>query len=171
MSKTAIAKRYAKALFNVATLTEGQKVLDELKVIADVCSTPDIKSLLKSPVTPNDVKNEVFKAIFHVRPISENLKGFIGELLENGRIVYLHDVTDAFEELLNAKNSILNATFIFAQDPEPSLVAEIKAKLAQSFKKNIHEQIAVDPTIIGGFIVEMGNKRIDLSLKTEVQTL
>ncbi len=171
MSKTSIAKRYAKALFKVGDLQSSQKILEELKIVTDVCEAPEIKVLLKSPVVANSLKEEIFKAIFKVRLISESLKVFISEVLASGRVAYLHEVTEAFEELINDKNSVLDVTLMFASAPTTELVVEIKQKLAEKFKKNIHEKIAIDPKIIGGFIVDMGHKKIDLSLHSEVQAL
>ena len=90
---------------------------------------------------------------------------FICLVTDKNRISYFGKITDAFIEHYNQHNNITEMTVITSIPLKPDLKARLIKKLEQKSGKTVKLNEKVDPSIIGGIILRMGNSQIDNSIK------
>ncbi len=165
-----IARRYAKALADVLTDKKLEKVSGELKTIASLFDEKAIR-YLKSPVVPVEKKVELAKTVISkVKPSSE-LKKVLLLLAEKDRLGLIKDFESEFESFVNARLGKLKAEIVSAEELAAETVEKIRETMEKVFEKKVEVETKIDPSIIGGFIVKVGDKVLDASVKTQIERL
>ncbi|MBK8956443.1 MAG: ATP synthase F1 subunit delta [Saprospiraceae bacterium] len=173
MSQLQIAHRYAKSLID---LSSEQKVLDsvyeDMLGIVSVCKNVEFSAMLNSPIVHSDKKQGVVSALFEGK-IQKLTMQFIQLLISKGRESLLTPICHAFIEQFKEIKKIKTARVITAKEWNDSELNAIKNKF--SFWLNPGESMElsqkVDPSIIGGFILEMGDRNYDASIKRQLGEL
>lgn len=173
MSGFRAAKRYAKGLMDFAVETGNaaqinQEMKDLKKSIQD---SRELSSFLNSPVLDSRRKNEIAKEIF--KDFSPATKNFIYLVIRQGRERGLKEIASQFQELYNQRNNIRIADVITATDLNRTLVDEILESAKKSIGTQYEYQIQnkIDPSLIGGFILRVGDKQIDASVRDKFNRL
>ena len=96
---------------------------------------------------------------------------FICLVTDKNRISYFGKITDAFIEHYNQHNNITEMTVITSIPLKPDLKARLIKKLEQKSGKTVKLNEKVDPSIIGGIILRMGNSQIDNSIKDRLEAV
>ena len=172
MIESQVARRYATALFRTAKrIDQTDRILDDLKAIADLLrKDPNLKNFLEAPQILDQYKRELFTTAFkHL--ISEALFSFLVLVLEKHRIEYLLAMAKDYERLVKEDQGILQAHVITARALDPVFCNRLKEELERSTDKRIEMILKIDPQIIGGIIVILGNKIIDRSIKHQLDEL
>lgn len=168
-----LASRYAKSILNLAVET-GQldTVLKDMKVIeAAVENNRELELLLESPIIKADKKKSVLNAVF-ANMVSELTLKFINLMVSKGRERNLASVAKSFEQLYNQRSGIQEVQVVTATEVTPEVRQMIEAKAAQLAPgKQIKMNLSVDPDLIGGFIIEVGDVRYDASVRRELNNL
>jgi F-type H+-transporting ATPase subunit delta len=166
------ASRYAKSLLSLAV---EQKVLDtaysDMKLIDDTCDqNRELQALLKSPVIKGDKKQAVMNAVFGAK-LSPITAGFIKLIIQHRREDMLHEIADSFVKQYKAHKNIGVAEVITAAP----LKADAKNKLMEVLRKQEGREMEivekVDPSLIGGLIVRIGDKQFDGSISRKLNDL
>ncbi len=165
MKSIRVASRYSKALLELAIeRNELEQVKDDaLVVINAINGSRELKVFLTSPVIKPSQKEIILAEIFS-KNVSELTSKFISLIVKQGRDAVLLYVFDAFINQYRDYKNIVEASFTTASPVAASTLEQIKQKLEQSLGKNVEITSAVDPTLIGGYIVDMKNYRLDASL-------
>lgn len=161
-----ISKEYGTALFMLACEAgEKQsyaKILNEIKDL--FTNEPQYAELLASPNVPLSERLFAIDAAF-ADTAPEYVLSYLKLLCEKGRIPCLMESIDAYNELLDASERVSGAKIISAV----ALTEEEKAKLIATLEREnggtVHAEYVVDPTILGGLIVEINGKILDGSLR------
>jgi F-type H+-transporting ATPase subunit delta len=172
MIESQVARRYATALFRTAKrIDQTDRILDDLKAIADLLrKDPNLKNFLEAPQILDQYKRELFTTAFkHL--ISEALFSFLVLVLEKHRIEYLLAMAKDYERLVKEDQGILQAHVITARALDPVFSNRLKEELEKSTDKRIEMILKIDPQIIGGIIVILGNKIIDRSIRHQLDEL
>ncbi len=165
-----VGKLYAKALFELSIEAEISKEvygdINECRKLFD--DNPDLVKLLNSPVIEREEKHKVIDKIFGTEG---TVHDFICLVTDKNRINYFGKITDNFNKLYYAHNNIAEMTVITSVPLKAEAREKLLKKLeAQSGKKvMLNEQ--VDPSIIGGVILRMGNSQIDSSVKGKIEAI
>lgn len=159
-----VGKLYAQALFELSLESESlENVCSELKQCREIFDeNPQLVKLLSSPVILKTEKHEVINKIFRRKRNGSRL--YLSGYGKN-RISYFGKITDAFIEHYNQHNNITEMTVITSIPLKPDLKARLIKKLEQKSGKTVKLNEKVDPSIIGGIILRMGNSQIDNSIK------
>ncbi|XP_019725400.1 ATP synthase peripheral stalk subunit OSCP, mitochondrial [Hippocampus comes] len=166
--------RYATALFSAAS---KQKKLDqveqELGKVNALIKDPKISSIVMNPHVKRSLKQKTFHdalAKAKVSPITMNL---IDVLSDNGRLTLTGDVITAFGKMMSAHRGEVICSVTTAQPLDPTNLAELKLALNGFLQKGetIKMETKSDPSILGGMIVSIGDKYVDMSTKTKIQKL
>lgn len=171
MRQTKVAQRYAKALFDLAL--ETGKVEDIKKDLDLIKGTrhKELELLLMSPVVPGEKKVAVFQAVFssHVQALTVS---FFKLIFEKGRSVAIQDIIEAFIGKYRDMKGIKVAEVTTAVE----LSAESKAVITRHLEnsailkgKQIELREKVDPSIIGGMVVQVDDQLFDASVKNDLQ--
>lgn len=168
-----VAKRYSNALFEVAL--EG-KTMDqtgeELSFITQsLTDHEDLFKALKSPLIKPVEKKELMKNIFSEH-ISREMLNFVYVLIDKSRSEALVEIGAEYHKLLAAHNNTIKATATTAVAMTKEQIDELTEKLTKTSGKTVTLANEVDPSIIGGVFIQIGDKIIDGTLKrrlTEIE--
>jgi len=168
-----LANKYSRAIFLLAQeenkLDEYGKELKQLS--ADIDSFPELKTYLASPMIPVQAKKEVAAKASAEEGLSPMVQNFFCMLVEKGRSELLDEIVSEYESFANEALGIIVADVTTARDLKASQADSLSSKLAEITGKQIKLRPHLDPKIIGGAIVRMGDKRIDGSLTGKLQAL
>jgi F-type H+-transporting ATPase subunit delta len=165
MKTTRAASRYAKALLELATeLNQKDQVYadvqDALKSIND---SRELRVFLMSPVVKYKQKQAVLRKIFSAS-VSELTLHFILLITQHGREASLPQIFESFILQYKASKNILDATIKVSTDVSAASLAGITAKLEAKLGKTIDLTTEIDENLIGGYVIEMDNYRLDASI-------
>ncbi len=173
MSISRVTARYAKSLIELASERgELETVKKDMDYFLGALQSRELVLFLKSPIISADKKRSVFHAVFDGK-ISKTTFEFFRIVIQKGREEYLQEIVKEFIEQYKQINGISTVTITTAAPMTESALSEIKAKLLASNetmdKLDIHT--LVDPDIIGGFIIEIGDKSYDASVAHTLENL
>ena len=163
---TEMSKSYADALFSLALETNTVfETLMTLKEVRDgLYATEGALDLLASPSIPKDERCAVLeKAFGDVQP--EHVMSFVGVLVQHGHIRELDDCLEAYTQLHDEHCKLSTAYVTSAVKLTADEQAKLIDKLSRKLNRTIHLECAVDPSLLGGLVVQIDGKVIDGSLK------
>jgi F-type H+-transporting ATPase subunit delta len=171
MKNTKVATRYARALLDLAIEQKNlDSVLGDMQVFsATVRDSRDFELLLSSPIVKADKKIEIFKLAFE--PFEKTTQDFIALITTNGREAMLGDIAEAFEAQVKEYRGIVPMTITSATKLEASTRDAIIAKVQSSVEGKLEVEEKIDESLIGGFVVRMGDQRIDASVASQLNNL
>jgi F-type H+-transporting ATPase subunit delta len=167
-----VAVRYAKSLIELAD-EKGQldTVYSDMRVVLAGCKhLKDLQMLLKSPLVKTDKKLSVFKAIFKGQ-VSDTTGHFIELLTKNRRESYLENIAEEFIIQYKEKRNIVTAIVTSAVKLDDAIRAKIMEILKKWYKAEIEIVEKIDPKLIGGFVLRIGNKEADMSILRQLNSL
>lgn len=169
MSRAAI--RYAKAIIEIA-ISNGttDKVSEDMKSIAAaVSSNAELREFLSSPIiTPEMKKNALMEVFASAQAETSSLFRL---LQENKRFEILGQIAQQFNELYDDLKGVEVAKVTTAIPMTAELEAKVLAKVAAISDKKVTLENIVDPAIIGGFILRVGDKQYNASVANRLQEL
>ena len=171
MTGSRAAQRYAKAILSLAKDRNlAKEVNEDMNYIAKtVKSSNELRAVLKSPVVKESAKMNSLKQIFKdVNPITFEL---FGVLAENNRLELLTMVSSRYNELYNAMMGIQVAKVTTAVPLTPALEVKIQAKVKELTGNEAEIKNTVDASIIGGFILRVGDIQYNGSVSAQLTSL
>uniref|UniRef100_A0A1A8EQH8 ATP synthase peripheral stalk subunit OSCP, mitochondrial n=1 Tax=Nothobranchius korthausae TaxID=1143690 RepID=A0A1A8EQH8_9TELE len=166
--------RYATALFSAASKqSKLDQVEQELGKVSTMIKDPKMSSILMNPHVKRSIKQKAFSDALtkaKVSPITVNL---INVLADNGRLTLTSDVINAFGRMMSARRGEVICSVTTAQTLGEANLTELKLALKGFLQKGetIKLETKTDPSILGGMIVSIGDKYVDMSTKTKIQKL
>ena len=169
MSRAAI--RYAKAILETAVSSgKANQVNEDMKsIIAAVDSSTDLKEFLSSPIITSEVKIKALSEVFS--SVQADTKSLFRLLQENKRFEILETIASQYNAQFDEMNGVEVANVTTAFPITAELEAQILAKAAAISTKKLTIQNTVDPSIIGGFILRIGDKQYNASVSNRLQEL
>ncbi len=173
MSSYRIASRYAKSLIQLAQ--ENGKLNDVYSDMKDLDrifeNSRDLKLMFKSPIIPGDKKLVIVKKLFEGK-VSDLLFRFMTLMIKKGREAYFHEMTESFIEQYNVINNITPVTVTSAVKLDATQLQGMLNALKTNEKLGEVELTeVVDESLIGGFVLQYGDKMIDSSVSRRLSTL
>jgi F-type H+-transporting ATPase subunit delta len=173
MGERTLAKRYARALLSVAREKKVvDKVEDELHGVAQAwAGSPELRSALGDPSRSREAKRKLLEKLFGGR-VSDVTLRFMGLLLEKKRFGLMADIAASYEELSDAAQGIARAkvtAFMPLDDAQRKALVQKLGKLIERQKIEVVE--TVDPSILGGVIVRVGDQVVDGSVRGRLRAL
>ncbi len=165
-----VGKLYAQALFELGIEAENLKeVYDDINECRKIFDdNPELLKLLYSPVIEKEEKQKVIDKIFGTEGL---VRDFICLVTDKNRITYFGKITDAFNQLYYTENNIAEMTVITSFPLKAETKDKLLKKLEAQSGKTVMLKEEVDPSIIGGIILRMGNSQIDNSIKGKIEAI
>lgn len=167
-----LAKKYAAALLALAKETGTlEEVEQELAQIGEIVQqNPELTDFLRNQLISREAKKEVVERIFmqHLNPM---VMRFLGVVIDRGRIALLPDIIDVYLELSHVERNIAEAQVRLAVDLTDEEETRLIRELTELTGKEIYLEKTIDPSIVGGMIVTIGDRRIDGSLKRQLHEM
>lgn len=173
MSTNAIARRYAKALVQLAADEQRvEQIQDELVRCGEVLTAKSsLRSVLVNPAYGITEKRAVMKDLIARLALSATVSNFLLLLLERGRIGFLSAIVSSYGAYADEISGIVRPTIYSAMPLDTDKVEGIKAALAESTGKKVVLSVEVDPELIGGVVTKIGDMVYDGSIKTQLNQL
>ena len=171
MSQGVIARRYAKALINLAE-KDLENTGKNLTALADVFSnSAELSEVLSDTKVSSQIKQNVLKEILKKIKVSKLVDTFIRYLLAKRRIVLLPNIERAFNLFLQEKLGRIEAEITVAQEISEVTVGKLEKAISRYSGKEVTVNITIDPAIIGGIVTRIGSVVIDGSIHTQLNQI
>lgn len=171
MAGTRAAIRYAKALLSLAlSEKKADKVNDDMKLIANTISeNVELANMLNNSVIKTDIKKSALLAIFP--KLNKLTSGLFDLLISNKRVDILAAVAEKYNVLFDEHNGKEVAQVTTAVPLTKALEKKVLAKVKELTSKTVELESIVDESIIGGFILRVGDKQFDASISNKLNKL
>jgi F-type H+-transporting ATPase subunit delta len=169
MSRAAI--RYAKAIFEIAESkgTSSAVLSDMLHINKTIGENLELANFLNNPTIKGDTKWNVLKEVF--AKTQPQTAGLFQLIMVNKRFEILVSITDAYKKIYDEVNQLELAVVTTAVPMNAALESEVLGKIKTLTSNKITIENKVDPAIIGGFIIRMGDKQFNASIANKLQQL
>ncbi len=164
-----IARPYAEALFKAAAadLSAAAQWLDEFAVIA---ANPQLLQFADSPKTSDAQVFDVFAGVAKT-PLGDIAKNFLRTVIANGRLAVLPEIAQQFRALKNAQSGSSDAVVYSAFPVEGAALADVAATLEKRFGRKLNVTVQLQPELIGGIRVVVGDEVLDTSVKARLEQM
>jgi F-type H+-transporting ATPase subunit delta len=167
----ATALKYAKGLFIAAKeLNKVKEFGEELENLATgLKGYPEILQALQSPIYPPDIKLEILQEILSYFKVDPEIERFLKLLVERRRIQFLEEIVAMYQALLDEELGRARGEVITAFPISDDERVELERALQTLLKKEVILEAKVDPEIIGGVKVKVGDYILDGTLKSQLE--
>jgi F-type H+-transporting ATPase subunit delta len=169
---SAVAKRYARALFALAT--EGATVADtgsELASLAQAFGEAPLKSFADDSTLDRRTREEATTRIARAIGLSRLLTNFLGVVAEHGRLRWIAAIAEEYQRLEDRALGRVRARIESAHPLSGDSDKRILDALGARTGKQVLTETQVDPSLLGGIVVEIGGRVFDGSLRTRLERL
>jgi F-type H+-transporting ATPase subunit delta len=165
-----VARPYAEALFRVAQNGDMAAWSGIVSELAQIGANPDMQAFAGNPnVTPAQLAETIASLV--KSPLNPEANNFIAMLAENGRVALLPEIAAQFTELKNASAGAADATVYSAFDISADQLTALVATLEKKFGRKLNPTVEVDPSLIGGVRVVVGDEVLDTSVRAKLQQM
>lgn len=168
--------RYAMALYSAASKRNIlDKVEDEMnRIIQYLSKHPRVRDVMEQPIFNRKQTIDMVNSLLGKNQYEEITRNFFNLLAENGRLKYTHKILDAFGILMSARRGEIQAIVTSAKELPSTIVEQLSVALKKGFVQpgqTLKVSTRMDSSILGGLIVEVGDKTLDLSVATKLKRL
>ena len=171
MKSTKAASRYAKALLEIAI--EHKKVdsiLGDMNFLSQVSTeSKDFEIMVSSPLVKSDKKIKIFEVIFE--QFEKETMSFIRLITNNNRENILPEIAMSFDTLVKEHRGIVPITIVTATKLDSATKEAILAKIRATVKGELEVIEELDESLIGGFLVKMGDIQVDATISNQFNNL
>ncbi|KAA8906281.1 OSCP/delta subunit of ATPase [Sphaerosporella brunnea] len=170
---------YASALYTASAklnaLDSTDKALKSLKATLE--KDPKLNRILASPTLKAEDKKLVVSEILKASGAAQDktIKNFLEVLAENNRLALVQGIIEKYEVLMSAYRGEVEAVITSAQVLDSKILSRLETAISKSpligAGKKLKTTNKIDPTILGGLVVEVGDRTIDLSISTKLAKL
>jgi F-type H+-transporting ATPase subunit delta len=169
MSRAAI--RYAKAIIEIATESNNTATVnnDMKSIVSAIKESEELKDFLSNPIVNGEVKMSALSEIFP--SLQTETKGLFQLLLANKRFEILSAIATQFNNLFDIASGVEKAVVTTAVPLTAELEVLVTNKLKEFSSNTISITNVVDASIIGGFVLRIGDKQYNASVANKLQQL
>jgi F-type H+-transporting ATPase subunit delta len=170
---TGLAARYAAALFDLADERRlSDEVASDLRELrAMLAASGDFLRLIRSPVLSREQQGKAIEIIAERAGLSLLVRNFLAVVAANRRLFAVPAMIEAFLAELAARRGEVTAQVTAAQPLSEAQREALNEQLRRSIGSRVSVDVRVDPTLIGGIVVQLGSRMVDASIKSKLQRL
>jgi len=168
-----IARPYAEALFKASVAQAGTDLnatvawLDELAVIA---ANPQVRQLADSPKVSDGQVFDLMTGVVR-SALPDAARNFLRAVIDNGRLPALPEVAAQFRALVNQRSGSSDAIVHSAFPLDAAALADMAATLEKRFGRKLNLTVQLEPSLIGGVRVVVGDEVLDTSVKARLEQM
>ncbi len=164
-----IARPYAEALFKVS-VADANAVLTWLDELACVAAQAQLQQFADSPAATNEQVYAVVTGVMK-SALDSHAQNFIRTLIANNRLAFVPEVAAQFRSLVNAKSGSSDAVIFSAFPMEGVALTEASQVLEKRFARKLNVSVELQPELIGGIRVVVGDEVLDTSVKARLEQM
>ena len=169
MSNKIASKRYAVALFDTVKNEELDSLLADAQSLSTTISeSEELSSLLKSPLTKNEIKSNILLKVISGSASERILNGLVTALKKNKRLNLFEEILNEFQDVLFEKRGYQKAKVTTANTIDEQTKKDIQELLHNQYGSKLNLEFQVNKSLLGGMTVIIGSKMIDLSIINQV---
>ncbi|MFH1651442.1 MAG: ATP synthase F1 subunit delta [Chloroflexota bacterium] len=170
MAKTAYARRYAQAVFEIALEAKGLEVWQkDLERIVALVSDPAVRAALENPKFAFEGKSLLLaEKLPGITPLALNL---VGLLILKDHLEITGDIAAGYRQLLYRHRGILQAEVVTAAPLDTDQQEKLGKTLAKVTGSKVEMQLRTDPSVLGGFVARIDGRLLDGSTRSSLQAL
>lgn len=169
---TSTARRYAEAAFEIAERDKNTELwLAQLDRLAAALTDDEVVRRLEDPETSFDKRHDSFKALFTDGQMLPQVYNLIGLMLRRRRLEMVGDVAREFRRLYNRREGIHEAVATSAAKLDDTEINALRSRLEQMTGGRVDLTFNVDPQLLGGVQVRLGDLLIDGSVRGRLERL
>jgi F-type H+-transporting ATPase subunit delta len=167
------AVRYAQAAFELAREAGALDALEKDFLVFSGAwnESADLRDAARSPLIEPEVKSKALVAVAERLGLSDLGRKVIGVAAQNRRAAELPGIISAYRALLSRHRGARRAEIVSARPLTPAEQSQILEGLSKSLGAKVEADAKVDESLIGGFVVRVGSKQFDVSLKSKLDAL
>ena len=170
MKNLIIAKRYAKALFNLAR--EEAKVEQYGEELAGLVqlfeANPELAGIIQSPLHPEAARKAIFASIISSANLTPIMTSLVNLLIEKNRVANLVEINEYYLGLVDEHANVARAKISAAVELDEKVIQDIAATLQKLTGKKIVVDFQQDTGLIGGLVARIGDLVLDGSVRTQL---
>ena len=168
-----VAKRYATALFDLASETDDisslEKNVETLTQAID--ESPDLNSLISSPIYSRDQQKNAIGAIAKKMGVSAVMINALSLMAEKRRLFVVPTFLSVLNDLISESKNEITAEVVSAQSLSNGQLEKLGKSIKNNFGKDVKINATVDPNLIGGLVVKVGSRMIDTTIRAKLNSL
>jgi F-type H+-transporting ATPase subunit delta len=166
-----IARPYAEAVFRLAKNKQAlEPWSDQLALLAAVARDPQIQAVIGNPKLTAGQVEALVLSICDQR-LDEQARNLVRVLIENRRLALLPEIQELFEALRAQQEGTVEATVMSAFPLSDDELKALIQRLESKYKRQVKAQVKVDPELIGGVKVEIGDEVWDASVRAQLDAM
>jgi F-type H+-transporting ATPase subunit delta len=167
-----IARPYAEALFKAAG-SEGAKLKDQLAALAALAGDAGLRQFADNPKVAATQVFDLVAGIALQKGVTLDAKvgNLLRAVLDNGRLAALPEIASQFTRLVNSQSGVSDALVESAFPIDAAQLGGVVATLEQRFKRKLNARVEVQPELIGGIRVTVGDEVLDTSVKARLEQM
>lgn len=165
-----VARPYAEALFRVAQSGDMAAWSEVVSELTQLGANTDVQDFASNPNVTHAQLADTIAALVK-SPLTAEAKNFIAMLIENRRMTLLPEIGAQFMVLKNAQEGAADAHIQSAFEMSQAQVAELMTSLEKKFGRKLNPSVVVDPALIGGVRVVVGDEVLDTSVRARLQQM
>ena len=162
-----IARPYAEALFKAGSAAAAA---EQVSALAAVAGDAQLRQYAGNPKVEAAQVFDLMTAVVKT-PLSPQVHNFLRAVLDNGRLDALREIAVQFHALVNAQSGISDATVYSAFPIDGAQLADVVATLEKRFARKLNASVVVQPELIGGIRVVVGDEVLDTSVKARLEQM
>jgi F-type H+-transporting ATPase subunit delta len=172
MSELTVAARYAKAIIDLAN---EQNVVEPVKsdmelFLNTLKANPELKAVLANPIVSHSKKIKIIEEVFG-KKINKTSLAFFTLMVNKSRGEVLYATAGEYVNMYDIKNNVIHASVVSAtalsEANKKTMIADIVAVTGGTVKL----ETKIDPSLIGGFVLTVGDRQIDTSIASDLHKL
>ena len=164
-----IARPYADALFKVCG-SDHRSTLNWLEELACVAQQPLLLEFSQSPTATLQQVYAVVTSVMKTQP-DDHARNFLRLIISNHRLTCLNEVSVQFRALVNAGSGVCDAIIYSAFPMEGQSLLETTELLEKRFARKLHVSVQLQPDLIGGIRVVVGDEVLDTSVRAHLEQM
>jgi ATP synthase F1 delta subunit len=169
MSNKIASKRYAVALFDTVQNEQLDALLADAQSLSNaITESVELDTLLKSPLTKNDLKANILLKIIEGFSSQKILGGLIKTLKKNKRLNLFSGILKEFQDVLFEKRGYQKAKVTTAHAIDDATKKNLQDLLHNQYGSKLNLEFKINKSLLGGMTVVIGSKMIDLSIVNQV---
>jgi F-type H+-transporting ATPase subunit delta len=167
-----ISTRYARAIYEYTSGKGNETVLQkEMQVLTkSFVDYPVLRKVMNDPTISSDQKVNILTVASGVH-IHETLKQVFRMVVENGRAGYMENIALMYDEVYRKAKGIVVARLTTVDPANEKIKEALTLTISKGTTNQVEFQTKTDPDIIGGFILEIDDKRLDASVKEQLRIM
>lgn len=166
-----IARPYAEALFQA--VSADADLAQQLNQLAELAYSPDLKTFADNPKVRAVQVFDVIAGVAMTKGLQVDLKlaNLLRAVIDNGRLAALPEIATQFQSLVNSGSGRADAVIQSAFPIDAAQLAEVAAALERRFARKLNPKVEINPELIGGIRVVVGDEVLDTSVRARLEQM